>query len=69
MYLLDPDHPTELLYERQEVLMREARNVRLARERRTVRRKERRAGKRQAAGFLRRAIALWGRASTPFFSA
>jgi hypothetical protein len=40
MYLLDHNHPTELLHERQEVLMREARDARLAREPRAARPKD-----------------------------
>ena len=64
-------NPTELYYERRELLLREARNTRLARSLRAARRKgapEKGSGRRTA-GFLRRAIASWGRTSIPFFRA
>jgi len=69
MYLLDPNHPTELFHARQEALMQEARDARLARQLRTARRQERIASERRTAWLLGRAIALWGRTSVPFFGA
>ena len=67
MYLFDPNHPTELLYERQEALMREARDARLARQLRAARRQERTTSERRTAWLPGRAFALWGQASVPFF--
>jgi hypothetical protein len=61
-------NPTELRHERQVLLLREAEDRRLARRLRTARSKGRPRSDRRVAGF-RRAIALWGRTSTPFFSA
>jgi hypothetical protein len=74
MYLLDHNHPTELLHERQEVLMREARDARLAREPRAARPKDKARSRRGRSGefvreFVRRTIALWGRPGVPFFRA
>lgn len=68
---LSSQNPTELYYERHELLLREARNTRLARKLRAARRKgtyEKGRGRR-AEGFLRRAVASWRRTSTPFFRA
>lgn len=67
VYLFDPNHPTELFHERQEALMREAREARLARQLRVVRRQERTTRERRTAWLPGRAIALWGCASVPFF--
>jgi hypothetical protein len=65
-------NPTELYYQRAEVLLGEAHNTRLARQLRAARPNkgalQKRSGQRSA-GFLRRVIALWGRTSTPFFRA
>jgi hypothetical protein len=64
-------NPTELYYQRQELLLREVRETRLARRLRAARQKGRvrtHSGQRTA-GILRQAIALWGRASVPFFRA
>ena len=69
MYLLDPNHPSELFHARHDALLREARKARLASERWTGRRKEKPMGKRRAARFLGGAIALWGGTSTPCFRA
>ena len=70
MYLLDHDHPSELLHERQEVLMREVRDARLARKPRAVRPKDDARSKRSRSGkFVGRTIALWGRPGVPFFRA
>ena len=41
MYLFDPNRPTELFHERQEALIGEARDARLARQLRAARRQER----------------------------
>ena len=64
MYLFDPIHPTELFHERQEAVMRDAR---LARQLRAARRQERTTSERRTVWLPGRAIALWGRASVPFF--
>ncbi len=70
MYLLDHNHPTELLHERQEVLMREVRDARLARELRAASPKDNARSRRSRSGeFVRRTIALWGRPGVPFFRA
>ncbi len=61
-------NPTEMFRERQLALLREAEDRCLARRLRTARSKGRPRSDRWAAGF-RRAIALWGRTSTPFFRA
>jgi hypothetical protein len=67
MYLLNP---TELYYERHELLLQEARDARLARRQRAARRKgNSRIRTRRSTEFLRRASALWGRTSVPFFGA
>jgi hypothetical protein len=60
-------NPTEMFRERQLALLREAQERRLARSTRTAPRNPRSEGRRMAE--LRRAIALWGQASTPFFRA
>jgi hypothetical protein len=64
-------NPTELYYQRQELLLREAKERRLARRLRAVHRKgaPRKGSGHRAAEFLLRAIDLWGRASIPFFRA
>jgi len=69
MYLLDPNHPTELFHARQEALMQEARDARLAGRLREARRQERTTSQRRTTRFPGRAIALWGRAGVPFFRA
>jgi len=56
-------NPTELYYERHELLLREAREARLARGQKAARRRE------AAGGFVRRALASWGRTGIPFFGA
>ncbi len=61
-------NPTEMFRERQLALLREAEKRRLARRLRTARSKGRPRSERRAAGF-RRAIALWGRTTIPFFRA
>ena len=61
------ENPTELYYERQE-LLREARDAHLARQLRVVRSKGSPRSERRMAS-LGRAIALWGRTSVPFFRA
>jgi hypothetical protein len=61
------ENPTELFYERQEVL-REARDTHLARQLRAVRSKGSPRSERRMASFGR-ALALWGRTSVPFFRA
>jgi hypothetical protein len=70
---LRSQNPTELYYERHELLLREARQTRLARRLRAARPKGRpqSASGRRPAGSLRRAmIALWaGGANIPFFRA
>jgi hypothetical protein len=60
-------NPTEVFRERQLGLLREAQERRLARGTRAAPRSPRSEGRRMAA--FRRAIVLWGRASTPFFRA
>ena len=65
-------NPTELYYQRHELLLREARQTRLARRLRAARPKGRPQSEsgRRPAGFLRRAIASWAvRANIPFFRA
>jgi hypothetical protein len=59
-------NPTEMFRERHLALLREAQNRHLARQLRAARSKERPRSDRRMAGF-ERAIALWGRVSTPFF--
>jgi hypothetical protein len=61
-------NPTEMFRERQLALLREADGRRLARRLRAARSKEHPQSEQRMAGF-QRAIALWGRTSTPFFSA
>ena len=61
-------NPTETFRERQFALLREGEERRLARRLRRTHSKGRPRSDRRMAG-LRRAIALWGRTSTPFFSA
>jgi len=61
-------NPTEMLHERQAALLREAEERRLARRARDVRRSPRTQSGRPGAAF-RRAVALWGAASIPFFRA
>ena len=62
------EHPTELYYERHELLLREARKASLASELRAARSKRSPWSDRRMAGF-ERAIALWGLTSIPFFRA
>jgi hypothetical protein len=70
MYLLDYNHPTELIYERREALMREARDVRFARGLRSARPKDNARSRSGRSGeFVGRMIALWGRTGVPFFRA
>jgi len=70
MYLLDHNHPAELLHERQVVLMREVRDARLARELRAASPNDNARSRRSRWGeFVRRTIALWGRPGVPFFRA
>ena len=59
---------TEMLRERQPTLLHEAEDQRLSRRLRTARSKRSPRSDRRAAGF-RRAIALWGRTTIPFFRA
>jgi hypothetical protein len=61
-------NPTEVFRQRQLALLREAEEQRLARRLRTARSKGRPRSDRRMAGF-RRAIALWGRTTIPFFRA
>jgi hypothetical protein len=68
MYPIDPIHHT-LYRERQELLAQEAREARLAGQLRATRRERAAASGRRASGFSGRAMALWGRASAPFFNA
>ncbi len=68
MYPIDPIHHT-LYRERQELLAQEAREARLAGQLRATRRERTAASGRRASGFSGRAMALWGRASAPFFNA
>jgi transcription elongation GreA/GreB family factor len=69
MYLLDPKHPAELFHARQEALIQEARDARLAGQLREARRQERATSQRRTTRFPGRAIALWERTSVPFFRA
>jgi hypothetical protein len=70
MYLLDYNHPTELIYERREALMREARDARFARGLLSARPKDNARSRRGRSGeFVGRMIALWGRTGVPFFRA
>ena len=64
-------NPTELYYERHELLLREARQARPARGQKAARRREAagKQGVRRTDGVLRRALASWGRTSIPFFGA
>ena len=59
-------NPTEMFRERQLALLRDAENRHLARRLRKARSEEHSRSERRMAGF-RRAIALWGRTSIPFF--
>ncbi len=59
-------NPTEMFRERQLTLLREAEDRRLARRLREARSSGHPRGERRMAGF-RRALALWGRTSIPFF--
>jgi hypothetical protein len=69
LYVIN-QNPTELYYERYELLLREARDARLARRLRAARRKANpRVRSRRSAEFLRRDFALWGRTAVPFFRA
>jgi hypothetical protein len=61
-------YPTEMFRERQLALLREAEQRRIARGLRAARSKGHPRSEPRLAAF-RRAIALWGRISTPFFSA
>ena len=63
--------PTELYYERHELLLREAREARLALRQRVARRRAaaQKGDGRRTEGFLRKVIASWGRISIPFFGA
>jgi hypothetical protein len=61
-------YPTEMFRERQLALLREVEERRLARRLRKARSEGAPSSERRLAAF-RRAIALWGRISTPFFSA
>ena len=65
---LTNEYPTELYYERHELLLREARNAHLARELRAARSKRSPRSDRRIANFLR-ATTLWGLTSIPFFRA
>jgi hypothetical protein len=69
MYITN-EHPTELYYRRNGLLLKEAENAHLARQLRAARRMgaPEKGSDRRMAG-LRRAIALWGRTSVPFFRA
>ncbi len=67
MYPIDPIHPTELYRERQELLAREAREARLAGQLRAARRERTAPSDRRTSDFSGRVMALWGRASIPFF--
>ncbi len=68
MYPIDPIHPT-LYRERQQLLVREAREARLAGQLRAARRKQAAASGRRTSGFPGWARALLGRTSVPFFRA
>ncbi len=61
-------NPTEIVSERHLALLREAEDRRLARRLRAARSKRNPRSDRRITGF-RRAIALWGRTSIPFFKA
>ncbi len=61
-------NPTKMDRERQLALLREAEERRLARQLRAARSKGHPRSERRMARF-RRAIALWGRTSNPFFEA
>jgi hypothetical protein len=61
-------NPTEMFRERQLALLREAEDRRLARQLRAAHSKRSPRSEQWMAGF-RRAVALWGRTSTPFFRA
>jgi hypothetical protein len=62
--------PTELHYQRHELLLREARDARAARKARpALRRAAPEKGNDYRMAGLRRATALWGRTSVPFFRA
>jgi hypothetical protein len=62
------EHMTESYYDRHLALVREAEDRRLARPLRAARSKRNPRSDRRITGF-RRAIALWGRTSIPFFKA
>ncbi len=62
------EHMTESYYDRHLALVREAEDRRLARPLRAARSKRSPRSDRRITGF-RRAIALWGRTSIPFFKA
>ena len=61
-------NPTEMFREHQLALLREVEQRRLVSQLRAARSKGHPRSERRMAGLLR-AIALWGRASTPFFRA
>ena len=61
-------YPTDIFRERQLTLLREAEERRLVRQLRAARLRGHSRSERRMAGFWR-AIALWGRARTPFFRA
>lgn len=68
MYVFDPNHPTELFRERQEMLAQEARDAHLASMLRAARRNRTR-GQERTTWSPGRATALWGRTSVPYFRA
>jgi hypothetical protein len=65
------ENPTELFYRRQELLLRVARDARLARQTRKEHPKSVSwtGSERLLIAWLRRTIAPWGRTSVPFFRA